>query len=170
MAGGNHVELVGANRGPLQLTGPRLDTSVELDPGVLRKVLASLSAAAKADSPEAAAHDRVFLNLENVRGEQDATAFSVYVALPPGEDPANHPERLAGSAGLFGVSEASRPDQAHGGEGISYAMEITKIIDALYLENSSAGDTLDVRLVPLNPVTDEANITIGRVSIFRQGR
>ena len=49
----------------------------------------------------------MFLNLENVRGQSDATAFSVYLGVGEEEDPAEHPERLAGSIAPFGVSQAT---------------------------------------------------------------
>ena len=128
--------------------------------------------------------DRVFLNLENVRGLADATAFRVYIDLPAGADPAAHPERLAGSIALFGVSSASAlegaPEKAHGlqsprqtthgGSGLNYSLEITRIVDALHLENRLDIDKLNVRIVPVRPVPAEDRVSIGRISIHRQGR
>ncbi len=65
----------------------------------------SLAAPAGGALEAVAAPDRVFLNLENVRGHSDATAFSVYVGVGEQEDPAEHPERLAGSIAPFGVRQ-----------------------------------------------------------------
>ena len=48
-------------------------------------------------------------------------------------------------------------------------LDITKIIDALHSERALDVDALDVRIVPVRPVPDEAEVSIGRVSIFRQG-
>jgi len=162
---GKNVELVGANREPLPIKGSEARTSVQLDTGMRRKVSASLARAA-----ETAAPDRVFLNLENVRGLADSTAFQVYVGLPDDANPADHPERLAGSIALFGVRKASLTDEEHAGQGLTFVLEITNIVDALHLNNALDVDALNVRIVPVKPVPEDAQVSIGRVSIFRQGR
>lgn len=165
------VELVGASAAAVSLQGSGVSASVVLDPTVLPKVSASLrlfaSAPASAPTPDP---DRVFLNLENVRGVSDATAFQVYVGLPDGANPANHPELLAGSVALFGVRKASRADDEHGGQGLTFVLEITDIIDALHLNNALNIASLPIRLVPVSPVPAVAQVTIGRISVFRQGR
>jgi len=161
------VELLGANDQSLRLTGNEARTSVTLDASVRAKVAASLSAVAAAAAP--AAPDRVFLNLENVRGLSDATAFNVYVNLPEGADPAQHPECLAGSVALFGVRKASLADNRHAGDGLTFVLEITHVIDALHLAGALNVNQLHVRLVPLRPIPESAQISIGRISVFRQG-
>ena len=174
VASEKNVELVGANSESLPIQGGEARTSVKLDTAVRRKVSASLSAAARPVAAERALQkptlpDRVFLNLENVRGLSDAAAFQVYVGLPEGAKPADHPDRLAGSVGLFGVRKASLADGEHAGQGLTFALEITNIVDALHLNNSLDVDSLDVRIVPTKPVPEQAKVSIGRVSIFRQG-
>ncbi|WP_210328494.1 hypothetical protein [Mesorhizobium amorphae] len=163
LASGKNVELVGANRKALPISGDEASTSVQLDAGMRSKVSASLTEAATTGEP-----DRVFLNLENVRGLSDATAFHVYVALPKGADPAKYPERLAGSIALFGVRKASLTDEEHAGKGLTFVL-VTKIVDALHLDNALDVSALDVRIVPVKPVPKKAKISIGRISIFRQG-
>ena len=158
-----NVELVGANQEALKITG-EARTSVQMHPAARRRVSASLDAAA-----ETAAPDRVFLNLENVRGLADATAFQVYVSAP-GAAGAEPVEQLAGSVALFGVRKATMAEGPHAGQGLTFVLEITKIIDDLHLSNALDVDALDVRIVPVRPVADEAQVTVGRVSIFRQGR
>ena len=74
--------------------------------------------------------------------------------------------RRAGSVALFGASQAT----ASGGEGLTFVLEITKIVDELHLNNELDVDSLDVRVVPLNPVPEEAKVSIGRISLFRQGK
>jgi tyrosinase len=165
VASEKNVELVGASRGSLRVTGSEARTSVQLDRGMRRKVSASLAAAAEAVAP-----DRVFLNLENVRGLADSTVFQVYVGLPEGANPVDHPERLAGSVALFGVRKASLADGEHAGQGLTFALEITNIVDALHLNNALDVDALDVRILPVQPVPEVAQVSIGRISIFRQGR
>jgi tyrosinase len=164
---GNNVELVGANHEALRITGSEAHTSVQLDPGMRRKVSASLARAAAA---EEATPDKVFLNLENVRGLIDSTAFQVYIGLPEGVDPADYPERRAGGIALFGVRKASLADGENAGQGLTFVLDITNIIDELHLNNTFDVETLDVRIVPIKPVPEDAQVSIGRVSIFRQGR
>ena len=162
---GKNVELVGANQEALPIKGSGALTTVRLNSEVRRKVSASLAAA-----PETGAPDRVYLNLENVRGSHDASVLSVYINLPAGAKPSDHPELLAGSVGLFGLRGASFKDGKHGGQGLNFVLEITKIIDALHLNNALDVDSLQVTIVPHRVVPDQAQITIGRVGIYRQGR
>jgi tyrosinase len=164
MAGPKNVELLGANTRSLRLSGTDARTSVKLDGAVQRKVSASRGAAAPG------VPDRIFLNLENVRGVNDATAFSVYINVPDGEDPANYPNHLAGSLALFGVRKASRGDDKHAGDGLTLVIEITHIMETLHLAGVLNLNELQVRLVPQKPVPEAAQISIGRISIFRQSQ
>jgi tyrosinase len=162
------VELVGATTDPVPIRGDGAQIDVRLDSGMRRKVVASLSPTPKKMDRQVAP-DRVFLNLENVRGQSDAAAFHVYVGVPDDEDPAHHPERLAGSIAPFGLRKASTPDDEHAGQGLTFVLEITGIVDRLHLENSFDVDRLSVRIVPVHPVANEVELTIGRISVFRQG-
>jgi tyrosinase len=166
MAGPKNVELLGANTQSMRLSGREARTTVTLDPAVQRKVTASLHAATAA---RPSAPDRVFLNLENVRGLNDATAFSVYINVPEGADPARYPDHLAGSIALFGVRKATMADDKHAGDGLTFVLEITRVIDTLHLAGALNTGQLQVRLVPVRPVPEAAQVSIGRVSIFRQG-
>lgn len=157
------AELVGASPGGLKVVGSQAEASVHLDENVRNKVAMSLTNVAQGATP-----DRVYLNLENVTGLADATAFRVYVGLPEGADPARHPDRLAGSIALFGVRKASLTDEQHAGQGLTYVLDITNIVDALHLNNALNVQSLGVRIVPVNPVPQSAKISIGRISIFRQ--
>lgn len=164
------VELVGANEKPLRISGrDHVRASVQFDPAATQNLAASLNAAADIGSPTAP--DRVFLNLENIRGLADATAFQVYINLPEGADPASHPERLAGTVALFGVRKATAADQGHGGAGLTFVLEITHIVNALHLdEHALDAGALDVRIVPIKDVPEDAEVSVGRVSVFRQSQ
>jgi len=164
MITGKQIELLGASPKALKLEANGARTMVKLDSKVRSKVSASLFAAAKTKRP-----DRVFLELENVRGQGDADVLNVYVNLPPGANPDEHPELLAGSAGLFGVSKASEPGDEHGGEGLNFVMDITKIIDEMHLKDALETDSLDISLVPYQPIHESADLTVGRVNIYRKG-
>ena len=160
-----NMELVGVNQQALPITGSGASTSVQLNADVRSKVIASFAKASETTPP-----DRVFLNLDNIRGTRDASVLSVYINLPVGAKPSDHPELLAGSVGLFGLRRASLTDGQHAGVGLSFVLDITKIIDALHLKGALDVDSFQVRIVPHNAVPDQAQITIGRVSISRQGR
>jgi tyrosinase len=171
---GKNVELVGANDQPLRIVGQgEVRTPVRLDQQAAAKVRANLAAAPAAATAAAAAPslspERVFLNLENVRGLADHTAFRVYVNVPEGASPADYPDRLAGNIALFGVRKATASDEEHAGAGLTFVLEITHIVQALHLENSLTANALEVRIVPIKPVPEEAQVSIGRVSVFRQG-
>ncbi|HLZ00847.1 MAG TPA: tyrosinase family protein [Bradyrhizobium sp.] len=159
-----HVEKLGGSRGALSLTGSGASASVHLDHAVRSRVTSSLQGMA-GGPPEP---DRIFLNLENVRGANDATVFSVYINVPEGDDPAMHPELKAGSVGLFGLSKASAMDGPHAGNGLNFTIEITHVVDTLHLRGALNVDQLHVRLVPLKPVPDRTPVSIGHISIFRQ--
>jgi tyrosinase len=160
------VELVGANRGTLAITGSGVSTTVNLDPGVRRQVSASLAAAGETGSQP----DRVMLNLENVRGVRDASVLNVYVNVPQGAAASgDQPGHLAGSVALFGLRRASSTDGRHGGQGLSFVLDITDLFDTLHLDNALNVDSLQVKIVPHQPVPEQAEITVGRVSVYRQG-
>ena len=165
MPGGKNVELLGANREQVRVVGTDIKTSLTLDPAVQRKVTDSLRSVTTA-APRAP--DRVFLNLENVRGANDATAFHVYID-PPAGDPAQHPDHMAGSIALFGVRKATLADGEHAGDGLTFVLDITHVIDRLHLAGALNSGTLSVVLVPVRPVPESAHISIGRISVYREG-
>jgi tyrosinase len=165
-----NVELLGASNPNIRLSGTEARAAVALDSTVQRKVATSLNAARSlAAGPTPTVPDRVFLNLENVRGLSDATAFKVYINLPQGADPMQYPDHLAGNVALFGVRKATRTEDNQAGNGLTFVLDITHVIDALHLANNFDASKLDVRLVPVKPVPEEAQISIGRIGIFRQG-
>jgi tyrosinase len=163
------AELLGANDQPLRIAPGQAETQVRLDHAVRQKVAQSFgfAAAAPAASQEP---DRVFLNLENIRGSNDATALRVYVNLPEGANADDHPELLAGTIGLFGVSLASKPDDTHAGSGITHVLDITRIVDQLHLADQLDLDHLRVRVVPRTPLDEGSDLTIGRISVYRQAQ
>jgi tyrosinase len=159
------VELVGTNDAPIPITGSGASAAVQLDPQVRQKVARSLAAAA-----DTAAPDRVYLGLDNVRGTYDATALSVFINLPPGANPADHPELLAGTVALFGLRRATMAGGRHTGGGLSFLLDISPIVDRLHVGNALNVDALRVTIVPNRPLPANAEITVGRISIYREGR
>jgi tyrosinase len=159
------VELVGANDGSVEIGSSEVRTSVRLDTAARDKVSGSLARVADGGEP-----DRVFLNLQNVRSSVDGGVLDVYVGAPVGPGGEEQPERLAGSVGLFGVQRASLPDGDNAGAGLTIVLDISDIVDDLHLSDSLDVDTLSVRIVPEGAAPDDATISIGQVSIVREGR
>lgn len=165
MASQNRVEMVGASAGGLSLAGSDpVRSTVRTEPAARRRVSRSLQGLAATSTVP----DRVFLNLENVTGLSDAAMFRVYVGAAGGADPVGDPDYLAGSVALFGVSQASDPGGRHAGNGITYTLEITRIVDRLHLSDNFDVDELAVYLVPFETIPDAAQVRIGRISIYRQ--
>ena len=159
------VEMIGANAGAVSLAGrDPVRSIIRTQPEARGRVVRSLQGA----RPVATVPDRVFLNLENVTGRSDATMFRVYVGGAGGADPTGDRDYLAGSVALFGVSQASDPAGGHAGNGITYTLEITRIVDKLHLGDNFNVDELAVFLVPAANIPEAAQVRVGRISIYRQ--
>ncbi len=154
MANQDDSELVGAHDGALEIKSSGARATVRLDTNVRRKVSDSLRMASRKSLP-----DLVYLRLENVRGNRDAHKLTVYVN-----------EQAAGTVATFGLRRASQKDGQHGGEGLTFELDITGIIDNLHLDESLDADSLDVKVMPSKAVPDDAEFTIGRVSVYREGQ
>ena len=153
MGGGDDVELLGANDGALQITGSGARTTVRLDADVRGKVFASLARASEANAP-----DRTYLHLENVRGTMDAFELNVTVN-----------QQHVGTVSLFGLRRSSAVDGRHGGMGLNFIFDVTDVMDNLFVGGTPDADSLDVRITPNNVLADVAEITVGRISIYRRG-
>jgi tyrosinase len=161
------TELLGASEQSFKIKGRVSRASVKLDQKVRQKTVRSL--AAVAESVQDAVPDNVYLKVENVRGTFDATVLSVYVNLPEGAKPRDNPQYLAGNVALFGLRMASAKDGKHAGEGLTFVLNITPVIDALHLSHSLDVDSLHVSVIPADELPDEADITVGRISLYREG-
>lgn len=158
-AEGKKTELMGATSGSLPITGAEpARAAVEMAEAPRRRSAAGPGMAAEGGS------ERVYLNLENVRGKADATAFKVYVGLPEGSNPAEHPRNMAGGIALFGVAQATEAGGDQAGAGLTYVLDITPIVEHLGLD----ADKLNVDIVPVRPVADDADVSVGRISVYRQ--
>ena len=74
------AELVGANDEIVRLEGDAVETQVRVDPAAVARTMRTLDAQSAAT--DQADPDRVFLNLENIRGVNDAAVFYVYASHP----------------------------------------------------------------------------------------
>ena len=159
------TELVGASKSRISLAR-RTTVPVRIDSEGAGRVQEGFAAALGAARP--ARPGRVFLNLENVRGAANSMTYKVYVNVPEGENAEDHPERLAGTIGLFGISRATEGDGPHGGNGVSFSLDITRVLGDLHLEENFDPSALRVELVPRTETGVAPDVTVDRVSIYRE--
>jgi len=160
------IELIGANSSAVSLARPETVVPVRMDREGSRKLQASFLRERTAS--EVIEPDRVFLNIEGVRGRNDALIFKVYLNLPHDAEPSEHPDLYAGAFSLFGVDQASRSDSPHGGGGLTQVIEITRVVDYLQFAGEGLPD-LSVRFVAQGDVQPEDRITVDRISVYRLG-
>lgn len=158
------TELIGTSSPGIRVTGDPVEARVRVDQAAGERTMRPLRLEANDLFAAVAQPDRVFLNLENVQGINDAAVLYVYVSHPA----VDIPERHVGAVGFFGVRKASSPDGEHGGNGINESLEITEWVDELRVRGVEDLDDLRVRLVPDTPVGPEDRISIGRISLYRQ--
>jgi tyrosinase len=150
--------MLGATDAPVALAADHVHTSLRLAPPTGP---AAGMAIGTAEGP------RVHLNLENITGETGAVNYDVYVDLPEGAAPEQHPELLAGVLAPFGIARSStRRDPHTGGSGLNAAFDITAIVARLQAEG--AWDPGNVRVSFVPTVGDDAPvpINVGRISVY----
>lgn len=147
------AELVGAADAPVQLKTTPTSTEVAVSAPSGPTVASSRNQAR-----------RVYVSLENVTGEGVAMNYRVYVN-----------EQLVGLLALFGVAEASRASDRHGGGGIDVRYDVTDLV-------RGTGADLTTLKVTFVPEIDEEEIArfatvagtgggepefkVGRVSVY----
>lgn len=151
MAENVHTELVGANNENISIAASGAHTKVKLDSKGWGSVNKSLLAAATTSLP-----DEVYLQLEGIKGTQDSVVCTVSVN-----------NQYVDHISFFGLRNASKNDGAHGGEGLTITLDITAIIDKLFVGHSIDVSLLDVRIQPVNKVAEGKEVTIDRVSVYR---
>jgi tyrosinase len=108
---------------------------------------------------DSGAAPRAYLRVEGVTGSSAAPLYGVYVNVPEGEDPHDHPELRAGSFSTFGLLETSRTDAQHDAEGLTAVFDITALRDRLASEGQWDDARVDVRFsteVPRAVAADSA--------------
>jgi tyrosinase len=150
------AELAGATDGSIPLGTGKASARVALAAPARRK---GLVAAAPGEG-------RTFLNIENITGSGPPGSYKVYVNVPKGEDPADHPGHFAGTLPLFGIGEQSSEEGTHGGSGLTLVLEITDLVKRLRKEGGWSDSDLNVDFVPLRPAAAGADVRIGRISVY----
>lgn len=163
MAADTLPEMVGATgKNPVTLTGKSESAKLSVKPPSGSGRL----------SVEEGASPPLVLNLENVKGPQHGTSYSVYVNLPGDSRADNHPELLAGNMPLFGLAEASRSNQQHSGSGLHYSYDISDIVRTLQERGDWDPNNVRVTFVPDYEVEGRADVTegvqVGRISVYHK--
>lgn len=96
---------------------------------------------------------RVLLRLEGITGTVAAPTYAVYLNVPAGDAAADHPRLRAAVISTFGVPEASRTDDVHGGTGLTKVLDVTAVRDVLAAEGRWDPTRLTVSFVPMIPRT-----------------
>lgn len=157
------VEPIGANEEQVRVGGAPVRTQLTLESASMSAGVASMGATETGKEVS-----RLYLALESVRGKAPSPLLDVYVNLPDGADPHGHPEHLAGSLTLFGLNVASRPDGAHGGNGLSYTLDISDLVQRLANAGNFNPSQIRVTLVPGEQISEESAITVGRISVLKR--
>jgi tyrosinase len=108
----------------------------------------------------------VFLHIENVTCNSDAPTFRVYLNVPAGDEPEQHPELRAGGVGTFGLVEASDPNGARGGRGMTVRLDVTDLFARLAAMKNWDAQTLRVSFSPAYWDAPVPQVKVGRVSLY----
>jgi tyrosinase len=112
--------------------------------------------------------ERLYLNLENVRGASPSGVLNVYVSLPAdGAVPASAPEYVD-TVALFGLAKASEQDGRHGGNGLNVTVDITDLARDLARSSDAELNRLEVRVEQPGEGSADHPITVERISLYRQ--
>lgn len=142
-------ELVGASA-PITLLSGVNETTVQIDNTSWKSVKDSLRDASNQNLP-----DEVYLQLENVKGIHNSNSLLVSIN-----------GTFVDSIALFGLRSASEENSQHGGSGLTFNIDITHVIDELYLNGDLNIDALQVKIETSDPIIGDT-YQIGRISVYR---
>jgi hypothetical protein len=111
-------------------------------------------------------HSEVTLQIENVTGDKAAPVFYIYLNVPAGDAPERYPELYAGSLAPFGLVGASRPDSEHGGNGLTFKLDVTALFARLTALKGWDPKNLKVSFVPSDWDAPVPQVRVGRVSLY----
>jgi hypothetical protein len=165
-------ELIGASEQPARLDpGARVPVRMERADRWRLAARAAEGIAEEADRATAttdlALEGHVFLQLEDVQGGQvPVGVYGVYVNVPEGDDPADHPELKAGLFSTFGLEMASLE-----GRGMTQAFDITDLARRLAADGRWEPEALTVVLtedVPASGAEERVanDVHVGRIGIY----
>jgi tyrosinase len=136
---------------PPQVIGTTVDVPIATSEAVGVELAEPADLGLELAAGEPAGDGRVFLRVEGVTGTAAAGVYEVYLNVPPGESPAEHPELLAGSLSTFGLAEASQRDDVHDGSGLTTVLDVTSVRDELERADRWDPGRLQVSFRPVAP-------------------
>ena len=110
----------------------------------------------------------VILMIEHIKCDQPAPAYTVYLNVPPGDEPAKHPELSVDEMSMFGLLEASTPDPNHPSDGLTYTFDVTGLYRRLALMPGWDAKNLRISFVPPGWLRFNPKVKVGRVSLYFQ--
>jgi len=160
---------VGAIAGTPELIGAS-DEPVDVDPagGAARCVVRAPRGTPGTEAfGIGSAPERIYLHLEHLTCAGFANALDVYLGIAEGANPEDSPRRRIARIPLFGIREASEASGSHGGEGLTFMIEVTQAFEAL--DDDGDGDFRDVPIT-LHPVGEqgEHHVRVGRISLYAE--
>jgi len=108
----------------------------------------------------------VYLYIENMTCSQPAPPFRVYLNVPPGHVPEQHPELRVGNLGTFGLLQKSDPKGPHAGSGMSFTLDITEAVNHLAAKKNWDSQNLRVSFSPSFWEGQVPRVKVGRVSLY----
>ncbi len=157
------VQLVGANAEAITVGGQPAVTRLQLEPAAAASGVARMSVTAPGEKVS-----RFYLKLEGIKGRAPSPLVEVYVNLPAGADPHDHPDLRVAGITLFGLNVASAPDGGHGGNGLGYTLDITDVVKKLTEGGDFKPDDLRVTLVPGKGVSADKPVTVDQIAVLKR--
>ncbi|MGH1416043.1 MAG: tyrosinase family protein [Pelagimonas sp.] len=145
---GRASSLIGANAAPLSITDTEAVASLSFSPTPPPVALA-LAAAPK---------ERLYLNVEGVRGIGASGVVTVRVSAPASDD------AFSETIAFFGLGKATSTEGPHAGNGLSATIEITDKVRDMQGQDGATITELEVRLAQSGGSSSE--ITVDRLSLF----
>lgn len=156
-----NAELLGSNSGELEIKGSAAHTLVRFTDEGRRKLLADLPKTAAEGSRS------LYLVLDNIRGTNDASVLSISINVPEDARSGEHRDFMAGAVGLYGLRGASLGTGQNRGSGLSFVLDITRLLNNLLETRSLDADAIRVSIAPNRQLGNSADIVVGRVSIVQ---
>jgi tyrosinase len=109
---------------------------------------------------------RVFLNLENVKGEAPSASLTLRISAPGagGAEKSSYTVPVT----LFGLAKSSAADSEHGGNGINVVVDITEIAQKLADDAGASVEQLQVHIEQEDVGDGRSPVTVERISIYTQ--
>jgi hypothetical protein len=108
---------------------------------------------------------RVFLRFENITSNAGAPDYDVYLNIPPNENTEKHRELLAGRLPMFGLIEASMPDETLTVKGLYHTLDVTLLYARLPTLPGWDARNLRLSFVPTR-LDVAADVRVGRIKLY----